>query len=64
MLTKSKIYLNKSDKLSDIISTKELVNRLYQTKVIEVKNLVKRYGNHLAVDHLSFKVEKGQKLLN
>ena len=28
--------------------------------MIEVKNLVKRYGNHLAVDHLSFKVEKGQ----
>lgn len=29
-------------------------------KVIEVKNLVKKYGNHLAVDHLSFTVEKGQ----
>lgn len=29
-------------------------------KLIEVKNLVKRYGNHTAVDHLSFKVEKGQ----
>ena len=28
--------------------------------VIEVKNLVKKYGNHLAVDHLSFTVEKGQ----
>lgn len=28
--------------------------------MIEVKNLVKRYGNHLAVDHLSFTVEKGQ----
>ncbi len=28
--------------------------------MIEVKNLVKRYGNYLAVDHLSFKVEKGQ----
>ena len=28
--------------------------------VIEVKNLVKRYGTHLAVDHLSFTVEKGQ----
>lgn len=25
-----------------------------------MKNLVKRYGNHLAVDNLSFKVEKGQ----
>lgn len=28
--------------------------------MIEVKNLVKRYGNHVAVDHLSFCVEKGQ----
>ena len=28
--------------------------------MIEVKNLVKRYGDHLAVDNLSFKVEKGQ----
>lgn len=28
--------------------------------MIEVRDLVKRYGNHTAVDHLSFKVEKGQ----
>lgn len=28
--------------------------------MIEVKDLVKRYGNHVAVDHLSFRVEKGQ----
>ncbi|MGN0155402.1 MAG: ABC transporter ATP-binding protein [Lachnospiraceae bacterium] len=28
--------------------------------MIEVKDLVKRYGEHVAVDHLSFKVEKGQ----
>lgn len=28
--------------------------------MIEVKNLVKRYGSHLAVDHLSFTVEQGQ----
>ena len=28
--------------------------------MIEVKNLVKRYGDHLAVDHLSFYVDKGQ----
>lgn len=28
--------------------------------VIEVKNLVKRYGDHLAVDDLSFTVKKGQ----
>ncbi len=30
--------------------------------MIEVKNLVKRYGNHTAVDDLSFTVEKGQVL--
>jgi ABC-2 type transport system ATP-binding protein len=30
--------------------------------LIEVKNLVKRYGNQAAVDHLSFTVEKGQVL--
>ena len=28
--------------------------------MIEVKNLVKKYGDHLAVDHLSFHVERGQ----
>ncbi len=28
--------------------------------MIEVKNLVKKYGDHLAVDDLSFTVEKGQ----
>lgn len=28
--------------------------------MIEVKEIVKQYGNHLAVDHLSFRVEKGQ----
>ncbi|MDD6037247.1 MAG: ABC transporter ATP-binding protein [bacterium] len=27
---------------------------------IEVRNLTKKYGNHTAVDHLSFEVEKGQ----
>lgn len=27
--------------------------------MIEVKNLVKKYGNHTAVDHLSFQIEKG-----
>ena len=31
-----------------------------ERKVIEVKEIVKQYGNHLAVDHLSFTVEKGQ----
>ena len=28
--------------------------------MIEVNNLVKRYGDHIAVDHLSFKIEKGK----
>ena len=28
--------------------------------MIEVRDLVKRYGDHIAVDHLSFNVEKGQ----
>lgn len=28
--------------------------------MIEVKNLTKRYGDHVAVDNLSFRVEKGQ----
>ena len=28
--------------------------------MIEVTNLTKRYGEHVAVDHLSFRVEKGQ----
>ena len=37
-----------------LLSLKEVVC------VIEVKNLVKRYGDHYAVDHLSFTVEEGQ----
>ena len=28
--------------------------------MIEVRSLVKRYGRHLAVDHLDFTVEDGQ----
>ncbi len=28
--------------------------------MIEVQNLVKRYGSHLAVDHVSFTIEKGR----
>lgn len=28
--------------------------------MIEVRNLVKKYGNHLAVDHLDFKLESGK----
>lgn len=31
-----------------------------EVRVIEVKNLVKKYGNHLAVDNLSFTVKKGE----
>jgi ABC-2 type transport system ATP-binding protein len=31
-----------------------------ETLLIEVRDLVKRYGGNTAVDHLSFKVEKGQ----
>lgn len=28
--------------------------------MIEVRNLVKKYGNHLAIDHLNFTIEKGR----
>jgi len=28
--------------------------------VIEVTGLVRRYGPHIAVDHVSFKIEKGE----
>ena len=28
--------------------------------MIEVDNIVKTYGDYLAVDHLSFKLEKGK----
>ena len=28
--------------------------------MIEVTNLTKKYGKHIAVEHLSFRVEKGQ----
>ena len=28
--------------------------------MIEVRNLVKKYGDHLAVDHLDFKIEAGR----
>ncbi len=28
--------------------------------MIQVENLVKRYGDHLAVDHLNFRIEKGK----
>ena len=30
-----------------------------EKNLIEVNNLVKRYGDHKAVDHLSFSIEKG-----
>ncbi len=35
-------------------------NEKGDTLLIEVRDLVKRYGDHIAVDHLSFNVEKGQ----
>ena len=28
--------------------------------MIEVEELTKKYGNHVAIDHLTFRVEKGQ----
>ena len=28
--------------------------------MIEVKNLVKKYGDHMAIDHLNFTIEKGR----
>ena len=28
--------------------------------MIEVRNLVKKYGSHLAVDHLNFTIDKGK----
>ena len=31
-----------------------------ERKVIEVKNLVKRYGDQIAVNGLSFKIEQGK----
>lgn len=31
-----------------------------EKNLIEVNNLVKRYGDHKAVDHLSFSIEKGK----
>ena len=30
--------------------------------MIEVTNLVKRYGDHTAVDHLSFHIERGKSM--
>lgn len=31
--------------------------------LIEVRNLVKKYGDHLAVDHLDFKLESGKSMV-
>ena len=31
-----------------------------EAALIEVRNLVKRYGDHLAVDHVSFTIEEGR----
>ena len=35
-------------------------NRKAWEIMIEVTNLTKKYGKQIAVDHLSFRVEKGQ----
>ena len=43
-----------------IICSKGRCFRVPPISVIEVKNLVKRYGDHTAVDHLSFQIEKGK----
>lgn len=45
--------------LSDILKGR-LLSRREEFSVIQVENLVKKYGNHTAVDDLSFTVEKGQ----
>ena len=49
---------------NSVICRKNFSNALYNMKevrdLIEVKNLVKRYGDHTAVDHLSFQIEKGK----
>ena len=51
----SRITIYESRRLSwTFIAKKEEKN------LIEVNNLVKRYGDHKAVDHLSFSIEKGK----
>ena len=35
-------------------------HHIREANMIEVTNLTKKYGDHIAVDHLSFRVEKGQ----
>ena len=35
-------------------------HHIREVNMIEVSNLTKKYGDHTAVDHLSFRVEKGQ----
>ena len=35
-------------------------HHIREANMIEVSNLTKKYGDHIAVDHLSFRVEKGQ----
>jgi ABC-2 type transport system ATP-binding protein len=37
-----------------------MIRKKEENVLIEVKNLVKRYGQHIAVDNLSFTAEKGQ----
>lgn len=49
-------------RIRDLKSYKSIArkNNKEETVLIEVKNLVKRYGNHTAVNDLSFTVDKGQ----
>ena len=42
------------------ITTSRAEKAMEEFSMIEVSNLTKKYGKHTAVDHLSFRVEKGQ----
>lgn len=53
-----KSYILRDGSIKQAFSNQEKESE--ERKVIEVRDIVKQYGNHLAVDHLSFKVEKGQ----
>ena len=51
----SRITIYESQRLSWTFTAKK-----EEKNLIEVNNLVKRYGDHKAVDHLSFSIEKGK----
>ena len=38
---------------------KEVISSRYGMLAVPSKNLVKKYGNHLAVDHLDFQIKPG-----